>query len=112
MLPFEKAFETVLNSARPLGTERVDLAHAANRILAEDVQSDEDMPPFNKSAMDGFACRRADLASELTVVETIPAGHVPTKTIGVNQCAKIMTGGMVPQGANCVFMKEYVEICR
>ncbi|MHC4462625.1 MAG: molybdopterin molybdotransferase MoeA [Planctomycetota bacterium] len=111
MLPFEKAFETVLNSARPLGMERVDLANAANRILAEDVQSDEDMPPFNKSAMDGFACRRADLANELTAVEIIPAGHVPTKTIGVKQCAKIMTGGMVPPGADCVFMKEYVEIC-
>ena len=111
ILPFEKALETVLNSAHQLGTEHVEVAHAANRVLAEDVKSDIDIPPFDKSAMDGFACRRADLANELTVVETIPAGHVPTKTIGVNQCAKIMTGGMVSQGADCVFMKEYVETC-
>jgi len=77
--------------------------------LAEDVKSDMDIPPFDKSAMDGFACRRADLGNELTVVEIIPAGHVPQKPIETNQCSKIMTGSMVPNGADCVIMKEYVE---
>ncbi len=77
MLPFEKAFETVLSSARQLDTERIEFECALNRILAEDVRSDMDIPPFNKSAMDGYACRRADLSNELTVVETIPAGYVP-----------------------------------
>jgi len=110
MLPFEKAFETVLNSAHPLNAECVDFKCALNRILAEDVASDMDIPPFNKSAMDGFACRRADLSNELTVVETIPAGYVYQKVIGLNQCSKIMTGGMVPNEADCVIMKEYVEI--
>ncbi len=109
MLPFEKALETVLNSACQLGTERIDFSYALNRILAEDVKSDMDIPPFNKSAMDGFACRRADLSNELTMVETIPAGYVPQKAIGANQCSKIMTGAMVPNGADCVVMKEYVE---
>jgi len=109
MLPFEKAFEIVLNSARPLGIERVALAQAVNRILAEDVKSDTDMPPFNKSAMDGFACRREDLASELTIIETIPAGVPPKNVIGQNQCAKIMTGATVPQGADCVIMVEFTE---
>jgi len=109
MLPFEKALKTVLGSARLLGAERVNLAQAVNRILAEDVKSDMDMPPFDKSTRDGFACRRADLANELTVVESIPAGYVPKKTVGPNQCSKIMTGGVVPSGADCVIMKEYVE---
>ncbi len=109
MLSFEKAFETVLNSARQLGTERIGVTCALNRILAEDVKSDMDIPPFNKSAMDGFACRRSDLSNELTVVEIIPAGYVPKKTVGTNQCSKIMTGGMVPEAADCVIMKEYVE---
>jgi molybdopterin molybdotransferase len=109
MLSFEKALDIVLRSARPLGVERVALAESANRVLAEDVASDMDMPPFNKSAMDGYACRRADLADELTVVETIPAGYTPTESIGPGQCAKIMTGGVVPEGADCVIMKEYVE---
>jgi len=109
MIPFEKAFEIVLSSAHPLGTERVSIAHAANRILAEDVKSDIDMPPFNKAAMDGFACRRADLANGLTIIETIPAGVLPEKVIGPNQCAKIMTGAVVPQGADCVVMVEFTE---
>ncbi len=109
MLPFEKAFETVLSLARQIDTERIDFKCALNRILAEDVRSDMDIPPFDKSAMDGFACRRADLNNELTIVETIPAGHVPQKVIGLNQCSKIMTGGMVPKAADCVIMKEYVE---
>ena len=109
MLTFERALDTVLSSARPLGSERVDIADASNRILAENVKSDMNIPPFNKSAMDGYACRRVDLANELTVIETIPAGYVPTKALRANQCSKIMTGGMVPKGADCVIMKEYVE---
>ena len=109
MLSFEKAFEIVLNSAYLLGTERVALAHAVNRVLAEDVKSDIDMPPFNKSAMDGFACRREDLTNELTIIETIPAGVAPKNVIGQNQCVKIMTGAVVPQGADCVIMVEFTE---
>ncbi|UCE99462.1 MAG: molybdopterin molybdotransferase MoeA [Planctomycetota bacterium] len=109
MLPFEKAFEIVLNSAYLLGTEKVDIANAANRVLAQDVKSDIDIPPFNKSAMDGYACRRQDLANELTIVEMIPAGLHPKEIIGPNQCAKIMTGAEVPQGADCVVMVEFTE---
>ncbi len=109
MLPFEKALKTVLDSARQFGSERVDIAHAVNRILAEDVTSDTDMPPFNKSAMDGYACRREDLANELTIIETIQAGAPPRMAIESNQCAKIMTGAAVPQGADCVIMIEFTE---
>ncbi len=109
MLSFEQALRIVLNSARQLGTERIDIADALGRILAEDVKSDIDMPPFDKAAMDGFACRRADLPNELTLIETIPAGYVPKETIGINQCSRIMTGSTVPAGADCVIMKEYVE---
>ena len=109
VLNFDDAFEIVMSSARRIGTERVGIDRALNRILAEDVISDIDMPPFNKSAMDGFACRRADLANELSIIETIPAGYAPGKSIGPNQCAKIMTGAVVPEGADCVIMVEYTE---
>jgi molybdopterin molybdotransferase len=109
MIPFEKALETVLTSVRQLGSEHVELADALGRILAEDVKSDMDMPPFKKSAMDGYACRRPDLGEELKVIETIPAGTVPTKSIAPGECAKIMTGGMVPEGADCVIMVEYTK---
>jgi molybdopterin molybdotransferase len=110
MLLFEKALEIVLSSAHFLGTERIDITNASNRVLAEDVKSDTDIPPFNKSAMDGFACRRADLTNELGIIETIPAGCTPIKSIEHNQCAKIMTGSVVPEGADCVVMKEYIEM--
>ena len=109
MLLFEKALKTVLYSARQLGSECVDIASAVNRILAEDVTSDTDMPPFNKSAMDGYACRQEDLSNELTIIETIQAGASPRMAIESNQCAKIMTGAAVPQGADCVIMVEFTE---
>jgi len=109
LIAFDNAFETVMSSARLLGAERVDISCALNRVLADDVASDTEMPPFNKSAMDGFACRRRDLADTLTVIETIPAGYMPKKVIGARHCAKIMTGGVVPVGADCVIMVEYTE---
>ena len=109
MISFEQAYEIVLGKARTLGSEEVGIAQALNRILAADVTSDVDMPPFDKSAMDGYACRRRDLGHELTIVESIPAGYVPEKRIGENQCAKIMTGAMVPPGADCVVMMEVTE---
>ena len=109
MVPFEKALEIVMDSVRVLDAEQVDLGQALNRILAEDVHADLDMPPFDKSAMDGYACRRADLDGELAVIETIQAGYVPTKAVGKGQCSKIMTGAMIPEGADSVIMIEYTE---
>ena len=109
MLTFDEALRIVLDSAHELGSESVDIAQATNRILAEDVESDMDMPPRDRSVFDGYACRRQDLANELKIIETIPAGMPPKKTIGPNQCAKIMTGATVPKGADCVFMVEFAE---
>lgn len=109
MHSFDEALHIILQSARYLGHERVDFMQSLNRILAEDVISDVDMPPFDKAAMDGFACRRDDLDQPLKVVETIPAGAVPNKSIDMGQCSRIMTGAMVPQGADTVIMVEQTE---
>jgi molybdopterin molybdotransferase len=109
MLPFDEALKIVLDSANKLDSEYVDIAQATNRILAEDVESDMDMPPRDRSVVDGYACRREDLANELEIIEKIPAGMPPKKNIGANQCAKIMTGATVPDGADCIFMVEYTE---
>jgi molybdopterin molybdotransferase len=111
MLKFDDAFAVVMGSisGKPLGTERVDIEDALNRVLAEDIASDMDIPPFNKSVMDGFACRRADLDDKLTIIETIPAGYMPKKAISKNECSKIMTGAVVPEGADCVIMVERTE---
>lgn len=93
----------------PIDKEKVPLAKALNRILREEIVADIEMPPFNKAAMDGYACRQSDLGNVMQVVEHIPAGFVPTKTIGPNQCARIMTGSIVPAGADMVFMLEDTE---
>lgn len=110
MITFDEGLELIKRFAMPLGTERVDLFRALKRTLAEDVFSDISMPPFNKSAMDGYACRKSDIKNRLQVIEEIPAGSIPTKTIGENQCARIMTGAMVPEGSDLVIMKEYIEV--
>ena len=91
-------------------TEKVDLAEAFNRVLRENVVADMDMPPFNKSAMDGYACHYDDLGSPMEVLEVIQAGMVSKQEIGKNQCAKIMTGAAVPAGCDCVFKVEDSEV--
>ena len=108
-MSFEEALRTVLESAHRLDNERIDIAYALHRILAEDVESDSDIPPCDKAIFDGYACRREDLANELAIVETIRAGTRSEKTIGPNQCAKIMTGAPVPKGADCAIMVEFTE---
>jgi molybdopterin molybdotransferase len=121
MISFEDALNMVLGQANFLGSERVPLAESPGRFLAEDIFSDIDMPPFDKSAVDGYACRLDDIPPSVgtqesvplleifRVIETIPAGKIPQKTIGPLECAKIMTGAMVPDGADCVVMIEDAE---
>jgi len=107
MISFEQAIQIAFSEAKISGTENVDYLKSSMRILAEDVFADADMPPFNKSAMDGYACRNVDLDKELSLIEIIPAGQSPKHTIGAGECSKIMTGARVPEGADTVFMVEY-----
>jgi molybdopterin molybdotransferase len=106
MITIEKALQLLSSSVSPIGVEKTPLTQSLNCILAENVASDTDMPPFDKAAMDGFACRRVDLADEMIMVEVIPAGKVPMKRIEAGQCSRIMTGAMVPEGADVILMKE------
>ncbi|MFN8257942.1 MAG: gephyrin-like molybdotransferase Glp [Bacteroidales bacterium] len=106
MVSFESAYKIVSNIDYRTGSHLIDFKNSLGRILAEDVISDMDMPPFDKSAMDGYACRYLDIKQELEVVEIIPAGKIPEKKIDQGQCAKIMTGAMLPEGADCVIMVE------
>ncbi len=110
MIPFEEALGITQQFARTRGTEQVYLFNALGRTLAENIYADISMPPFNKSAMDGYACRKSDMKNLLQVIEEIPAGSIPTRIIGKNQCSRIMTGAMVPGGADVIIMKEDIEI--
>jgi molybdopterin molybdotransferase len=109
VITFEESLDIVRENAALLPTEHVSLAESLNRVLREDVISDMDMPPFDKSAVDGFACRKQDIGQELAVVGTIAAGSQVTLKVEKNQCAKIMTGAVMPTDADCVLMVEEVE---
>ena len=110
MIPFEEAYEIVMGSVVMTGTETIPFTDSPGRIIAEGVTSDIDMPPFDKASMDGFACHRSELNNELEIIETIPAGKKPEKKPGRNQCARIMTGAAIPEGADCVVIVEETEI--
>jgi len=109
MIAIEKAYDIVMKSAYHLETEKVSFTDSLGRILAANVKSDIEMPPFDKSAMDGYACRRADIKNKLEIIEVIPAGKTPEKKIGENQCANIMTGAPIPEGSDCVVPVELTD---
>jgi molybdopterin molybdotransferase len=109
MITYEEALEIVLKNTYQFDKETVPILESTGRVLAEDVFSYINMPPLNRSAVDGFACRRDDLRSTLEVIETIRAGQFPAKSISQGQCTRIMTGAPVPEGADCVIMVEETE---
>ncbi|MCD4792825.1 MAG: molybdopterin molybdotransferase MoeA [Bacteroidales bacterium] len=110
MIKFEEAYEIVKKSAIILNTEYVPFSKSTNRILAEDVRSDIEMPPFDKSAVDGFACKKEDLDMQLEIIESVQAGQTPLKIIKKGQCSQIMTGAPVPEGADTIVMVEHTEV--
>ena len=110
MITFEEAFKIVMEYVFETKTETIPFTDSYNRILDEDIISDIDMPPFDRSAVDGYACHRIDLNNALEVVEIIAAGKVPVQKVGKNKCSKIMTGAIVPDGCDVVIMVEESEI--
>lgn len=110
MINFEEAYDIVINSVTVLNTEHIPYSESVNRILAEDVRSDIEMPPFDKSAVDGFACRKVDLDMTLEIIEVVQAGQTPLKKIKKGLCTKIMTGAPVPEGADTIVMVEHTSV--
>lgn len=108
LLSMEEAQARVLERVRPLTGERVPLAEAAGRVLAETARSSVDLPPFPSSAMDGFAVRAADTPARLPVVARIAAGRPAPRALAAGEAMAIATGGAVPDGADAVIPIEYV----
>ena len=106
MITFEEAMETVLRNAKPLPAAQVRIEDAVGRVLLEELRSGIDMPPFNKSAVDGYAIRSAEAAQPLRNVGLILAGDVFKGKVLPGQCVKIMTGAPVPPWADSVVMVE------
>ena len=111
------AQQIVLDAANVLGCEKVGLLDALGRVLGEDIIAPRANPPWDNSAMDGFAVRWADIHSEhaiskipeLKIVEDVAAGAVATKSVGPGEAIRIMTGAPMPAGADTVVRVEYTE---
>ena len=106
----------IISSFPPLPEEEVDLSEALGRFAAGNILSPEDLPPFSRSTMDGYAVRaeetfgaREGEPTVLKVVGEIPMGQAPDFSLGPGEAARIATGGMLPQGANAVVMVEHTE---
>ena len=108
-LSVTNAQQCILECAHKLDTESAGLERSLGRVLAEDVRANRDLPPYDVSAMDGYALRSADLSNlpaTLAIIEDIKAGDLPTMNLQTGQCARIMTGAPVPQGADAVIRVE------
>jgi molybdopterin molybdotransferase len=108
LLSLEEAQRRILDRVVRLPVERVEIADAAGRILAEPAVAQVDLPPFDASAMDGFALRSEDTPGRLPVVERIAAGRPASRALGVGEAMGIATGAAVPEGADAVIPLEYV----
>jgi molybdopterin molybdotransferase len=113
MISVEEALEYILRHFKPLEPEEVSIVDALNRVLAEDIYSDMDIPPFDNSAMDGYALRAADIAEAsqdspvtMGVVADLAAGYTTDVRVEPGTAIRIMTGAPLPTGADAVVRFE------
>ncbi|MBU4561047.1 molybdopterin molybdotransferase MoeA [bacterium] len=107
----------ILGKIKLMGAETIEVTKSLDRFVATDIISSEDLPPFDKSMMDGYAVKAEDTfgASEenpvsLSLAGEVRIGEVPKKEVKKGEAIKINTGAMMPKGANSVEMLEYTEI--
>ena len=115
MISVEEALERILSRVTVLGDERVSLTECLHRVLAEDVDSPRDMPPWPASSMDGYALRGADTAgatpgapARLRLSGRVPAGAMAERPVGPGEAFRIFTGAPLPEGADAVVPQEDV----
>jgi molybdopterin molybdotransferase len=116
MLTPTEAARLILENVAPLSQVRQPLREALDLVLAEDVASPIDLPPWDNSAMDGYAARAVDVAGAsperkvvLAVIESVAAGQFPERPIGPTQATRIFTGAPLPAGADTVVRQEDTE---
>ena len=118
LLPPDESRSLLLSylSQPKLDSESIDVIHALNRTLAEDILAPHPLPDFRRTTVDGYAVRAGDtygatdsLPAYLTLIGEVPMGDAPSFEIGSGQCALIHTGGMLPDGTDAVVMLEYTQ---
>src|SRR5262245_631511 len=112
MIPVARALKIIDQNVHSLGSERIELSCAVGRILAEEIVADTDLPPFDRSQMDGYALRSRDTRKapvSLKVVGESAAGNGWHKELHKGQAVRIMTGAPVPAGADTV---EKIELAK
>ncbi|HEV2722673.1 MAG TPA: gephyrin-like molybdotransferase Glp [Thermoanaerobaculia bacterium] len=112
MIEVEEAQRRVLAEVPVLGVEEVALVDALGRVLREDILAPADVPQRDNSAMDGYAVRAEDVATapvSLRVIEDLPAGTVATKRVDAGMAIRIMTGALLPEGADAVVQVELTD---
>jgi len=112
MVPVSNALKIIQREAKPLAAERIALDAAVSRILAENIIADTDLPPFDRSQMDGYAVKAADTkatSATLRIVGESAAGRGWHKTLKNGEAVRIMTGAPIPKGANAVQKIELTE---
>jgi molybdopterin molybdotransferase len=109
MISVEKALKTILVNFRPLGLEKINILDARGSVIGEDIVAPRNIPSAANSAMDGYAVRYADVKNmpmTLKIIEDIPAGQIARKKINQGEAARIMTGAVIPKGADTVIRQE------
>ena len=106
LMPVEEARARILAHAKPLALENVPLARALGRVLAKPLNAKRDQPPFNSSAMDGYALRSGDTVTEFRVIGTSAAGHAFNGKLGPGDAVRIFTGAPVPETSDAVVIQE------
>jgi len=109
MISVEKALKTILVNFRPLGLEKINILDVRGRVIGEDIYASRNIPSAANSAMDGYAVSFADIKNAprvLKIIEDIPAGKIARKKINKGEAARIMTGAVIPQGADTVIRQE------
>lgn len=111
MVEVDEAQALLKGEMRPLASIRLPLRGALGRVMAANIPSPIDMPPFNRSAMDGYAIRHEDLEKQrgVELIGQADAGHAEAFAVGKGQACRIHTGAMIPEGADTVIRQEDVE---
>jgi len=113
LVPAAEALEIVLANVSPIEAEKIALANANGRVLASDLKACRTQPPFDASAMDGYAVRQTDISAlpcDLNIIGQSRAGEPFDGPVGTNEAVRIFTGAVVPEGTDSIIIQENTRV--